>query len=145
MSFFPRWYRTCRRAITPKRLLVAWIVLFSVVVVLGLRENRRLNEQTRELVFANRILAQEGKQAHDSICSLKADYRERIPTLTKQVKASEAFLKEHPKGLVGRDGTVLISRKLLQDSVANQKRTFDLTKRTLFSLRTTKCAKEDLT
>lgn len=45
-------------------------------------------------VHANGSLARQGDQAHDALCALKADLRQRI-------LAARGFLDKHPQGISG--------------------------------------------
>lgn len=63
-------------------------------------------------VNTTRHLAQDGRQAHDSLCVLKFDIGQRI-------KDSTTFLEEHPQGLAG------IPAATIRTSIRNQQATFD--------------------
>ena len=112
-----------RKHVTAKRALIVWIVIFSIVVGSGVRQNR--------------INAQEGQQAHDAICTLKADFRLRIIDYNERITQAQIFIDEHPNGIPG------ISVKLLNDSLKNTKTTRKNTQSTLNSLRIVKCGEGD--
>lgn len=59
------------------------------------------------IMYQNRQLAKQGKEAHDAICTLKDDYRRRIDT-------SSQWLEQHPEGVPG------IEPSVIQNSISNQ-------------------------
>lgn len=61
-------------------------------------------------VNANHNLASQGKEAHDAICTLKADIRQRIAD-------SEKFLHDHRGGFAG------IPTSVIKTSITNQRAT----------------------
>jgi hypothetical protein len=64
------------------------------------------------VVQQNRRLIRDGKQAHDGLCVLKADYRHRIGQST-------AFLARHPNGIDGISAGVIVT------SIATMQTTLD--------------------
>lgn len=63
-------------------------------------------------INSNRGLARQGKQAHDGLCALKYDLRQRI-------KDGHAFLKAHPNGIPG------IKVGVIRAAVKNQESTLE--------------------
>lgn len=61
-------------------------------------------------VRTNSDLARQGDQAHDALCTLKADLRQRI-------LASRDFLDKHPQGIDGITATAILV------SITNQEAT----------------------
>lgn len=65
---------------------------------------------TRNLANKSRAQAVQGKEAHDAICTLKADIRQRIAD-------SEKFLHDHRGGIAG------IPASVIKTSIKNQRST----------------------
>lgn len=89
-------------------LIVVSVLWTTVLMVFIIRQQGQL----RNFAEQNRVLAKQGKEAHDGICTLKRDYRERI-------RQSKDFLKEFPNGTTG------IPAGALRLSIANTQRTLD--------------------
>lgn len=85
-------------------------VLMVAAFVISLAAYGYLIDRTDNLARQGKDNAVQGKQAHDAICTLKADYRERI-------RAGLAFLHKHPDGIPGVDAAVI------RDSIDNQQKT----------------------
>lgn len=83
---------------TRRRLLVAWIVVFTILVAFAISQNRKLGEQ--------------GREAHDALCVFKGDIEQRA-------QASRDFLADNPDGLPG------IPASVIRTSLANQQKTVD--------------------
>jgi hypothetical protein len=66
----------------------------------------------RDVTTENARTAQQGDQAHDAICDLRADLERRVET-------SREFLRENPQGIPG------ISRRVILTGIANQEETID--------------------
>lgn len=82
------------------RILAGLIVaMFLVFGFFGVLEHRRTDR-----------LARQGAQAHDAICTMRAD-------LERRVDAMEQYLQEHPEGFAG------IPVAALRKSLEDQKRT----------------------
>ena len=81
-----------------RRALTTWMIVFTLVV--------------GYMVSYNRSLAQDGKEAHDGICTLKADYQ-------RQNREAVAFLLLNPKGLPG------IPSAVIQNSIRGRKNTIE--------------------
>ena len=103
------------------RVSLAWwaLVLVLVVIVGGfyliLRDVGKQSDRTAIVAADNRRLAREGEQAHDALCVIKADLRQRVA-------AGRKFLREHPRGIPG------IPPATLRSSIANQQATLDALK-----------------
>ncbi len=63
---------------TFRKLLTAWMIIFTLVV--------------GYMINYNRDLAEDGKEAHDGICALKGDYQ-------RMNRDAAAFLLKYPDGL----------------------------------------------
>lgn len=61
-------------------------------------------------IHQNHSLARQGREAHDALCVLKADYRHRL-------RVGRRFLHEHPNGIPG------VKVGVIRASVTNQKAT----------------------
>jgi hypothetical protein len=81
-----------------RRALTAWILIFTVVVIWQVGQNREH--------------AKEGQQAREAICALKGD-------LSRRIDASRQFLKERPNGVPG------IPPATIKQSIDNQQQTLD--------------------
>lgn len=79
-----------------QKVLTGWVVVFTALTFYGLRENRHLGVQ--------------GREAHDAICTFRAD-------LARRIDETRDFLKAHPDGLAG------ISAADLERSIAGQEST----------------------
>ena len=104
---------------------MVWIIVFSIIVGFGTRQNR--------------ILAEDGQQAHDAVCALKADLRLRIKSQDTQIARSEEFIKNNPNGIPG------ISIKILNDSLSDSKQVRTNTQNTLTALGVVVCGEGDST
>lgn len=74
----------------------AWVTVLSIGLSSQVRSTHRL--------------ARQGKQAHDSLCVLKAD-------LARRITDADEFLRQHPHGIPG------IPAKAIQASLTNQRST----------------------
>lgn len=88
------------------RPLTVWAAVFTAVVALAVWQNRMLGEQ--------------GREAHDTLCVFKLD-------LVQRATASQTLLDENTGPLIFG-----IPRTVIETSLANQKKTVD-------SLRTLEC------
>lgn len=95
--------RAAARAKHAPRIIVAAFLAMCLVFVAAV-------SVLSYVIDSNRGLARDGKEAHDAICVLKADYRERI-------REGVAFLREHPDGIPG------IKVGVIKQSVKNQRQT----------------------
>ena len=86
----------------PRRYLYPLVALFVSVLALA--------GTAVYLLAANNERANEGRQAHDAICALRAD-------LVNRVAAGRQFLADHPQGIPG------IPAATLQTSIDGQVKT----------------------
>lgn len=77
-------------------MFYVWVAVFTGMTILAFAQTRRL--------------ARQGTEAHDAICTLRAD-------LDRRVAASDRFLKEHPKGIPG------VPLRSILESLRNQRQT----------------------
>lgn len=93
----------------PRQVTASFVALIAFfTIALGglgyvINQNRTLARQAKET-------AELGQQAHNGLCVLKADERDRV-------RDGESFIKQHPEGLAG------ISAATIQQSLDNQKKT----------------------
>lgn len=92
-----------------KTIAVVYLVVVPIailtVAVLGYVQHRETNIRTGRL-------AQQGKEAHDAICALRADFEQRV-------KTGRQYLREHPDGFAGIDAATI------RNSLKNQQATVD--------------------
>lgn len=91
---------TFRRQQQFQRVTFVLLAVAIVVIAWQVNSSRNLSKENRDLIERVRVLALDGKQAHDSLCALKADLRQRV-------KDSEKFLTEHPHGIAGIPASVI--------------------------------------
>lgn len=102
-----------------KVAFTVWVIVFSILVGLGIRDNRNA--------------AKAGQETHKAVCVLKTDYKHRIMEQKKSIAGAELFVKEHPGGFAG------IPVSALNVNVQNKQDTLDNLKSTLRSLGAVKC------
>ncbi len=89
---------------------VAAIVVVAILLNNAIDTNQKQARQNKQNIAAIAKLAEDGKQAHDSICTLKGDFKRRV-------RESNTFLKKHPNGIDG------ISATDIQRSISGTRRT----------------------
>lgn len=87
-----------------RRWIATVVVILAIVAGLWFNQDRGLKRVARE--------------THTSLCALRQDIQRRH-------EAGVEYLKEHPRGLVGDAGTILISAAQIRDSLRNQESTLD--------------------
>jgi len=86
------------------RGLIVWIVVVTVLLFFGFRS---IHERT-----------QEGKDSRTALCLLR-------DSLQKSNNDSRDFLDQHPAGIRGADGEVLVSGTQLSRQIRDRQRTID--------------------
>ncbi len=93
------------------RLLTWWIILFTVVVIVGIYRDGKLHH--------------DGQIARAALCSFRADLGERIDRDKAGIQTTQDFLRAHPLGVPGFPANTLkISISVRQHTVANEILTF---------------------